>query len=149
MRLDQCSLAEDDPRERNRLAVLSRLTGRRSLAGLVKVLRPAAGWLRDGPENAATLEWREPMDNLTVVEARAQEWPQEWLEEGRRKGFEQGQQALLCRQASRRFGTTAGGHLAEALADVRDPSRLEAVADLLVDCATEAELLGKLNGTLA
>ena len=183
-RLDLCTLAEDDPRERNRLAVLSQLTGRRSLAGMVDVLRPAAGWLRAGPDaddddrslfqdyldwtkvllpqlemavrpdHAATLEWRELMDELTVVEARAREWPQEWREEGRAEGvkegrtegIEQGQRALLCRLASRRFGAAAGRRLAAALADVRDPLRLEAVGDLVVDCATEAELLGKLNG---
>ena len=191
-RLDLCTLAEDDPRERNRLAVLSRLTGRRSLAGMVEVLRPAAGWLRDGPDaddadralfqdfldwtkvllpqlempvrpdHAATLEWRELMDELTVIEARAREWPQEWLEEGRTEGFkrgrtegielgraegiERGQRELMCRQASRRFGAAAGRRLAAVLADVRDPLRLEAVGDLVVDCATEAELLANLNG---
>ena len=191
-RLDLCSLAEDDPRERNRLAVLSRLTGRRSLAGMVEVLRPAAGWLRDGPDahdddralfqdfldwtkvllpqlempvrpdHAATLEWRELMDELTVIEARAREWPQEWLQEGRAEGraegiqegraegievgIERGQRALLCHQAARRFGATAGERLAAALADIRDPSRLRAVGDLVLDCATETELLGKLNG---
>ena len=155
---------------------------------MVEVLRPAAAWLRDGPDahdddralfqdfldwtkvllpqlempvrpdHAATLEWRELMDELTVIEARAREWPQEWLEEGRAKGIqegraegievgiERGQRALICRQASKRFGTLAGKRLAAALADVSDPLRLEAVGDLVVDCATEAELLGALNG---
>ena len=146
--------------------MLSRLTGRRSLAGMVEVLRPAAAWLRDGPDahdddralfqdfldwtkvllpqlempvrpdHAATLEWRELMDELTVIEARAREWPQEWLDEGRAEGraegiqegraegrakgiqegraegievgIERGQRALLCHQAARRFGATAG-----------------------------------------
>ena len=98
------------------------------------------------------------MDELTVIEARAREWPQEWLDEGRAKGIqegraegievgiERGQRALLCHQAARRFGATAGERLAAALADIRDPLRLEAVGDLVLDCATEAELLGKLNG---
>ena len=159
--------------------MLSRLTGRRSLAGMVEVLRPAAAWLRDGPDahdddralfqdfldwtkvllpqlempvrpdHAATLEWRELMDELTVIEARAREWPQEWLEEGRAKGIREGRaegRALLCHLAARRFGATAGERLAAALADIRDPSRLRAVGDLVLDCATETELLAKLNG---
>ena len=57
-RLDLCTLAVDDPQERDRLSVLSQLTDRRTLAGMVEVLRPAAGSLRDGLDNAATLEWR-------------------------------------------------------------------------------------------
>ena len=201
--LDLCSLAEDDPRERNRLAVLAQLTGERSLAGMVEVLAAAASWLRprdleadddDGslftdyldwakvllPElemaitpDGVTLKWRELMEELTVLEARAREWPQEWREEGRTEGIElgrtegielgrsegielgrsegieQGQRALLGRLAARRFGAAAGERLAAALADIRDPARLEAVGDLVLDCATEAELLGELNGKLA
>ena len=89
------------------------------------------------------------MEELTVLEARAREWPQEWLEQGRSEGIEQGQRALLGRLAARRFGAAAGERLAAALAEVRDPSRLEAVGDLVLECATEAELLGELNGKLA
>ena len=185
-RLDLCTVAEDDPRERNRLAVLSQLTGGRSLADMVEVLAAAARWLRpDGADadddsslftdyldwtkvllpqlemavtpDGVTLEWRELMEELTVLEARAREWPQEWLEQGRSEGIEQGrsegieqgQRALLGRLAARRFGAAAGERLAAALAEVRDPSRLEAVGDLVLECATEAELLGELNGKLA
>ena len=89
------------------------------------------------------------MEELTVLEARAREWPQEWREEGRTEGIELGQRALLGRLAARRFGAAAGERLAAALADIRDPARLEAVGDLILDCATEAELLGEVNGKLA
>ena len=84
-------------------------------------------------------------------------------ERGVERGIEQGQRLLLCRLAARRFGADAGEQLGEilakardpsrleaaALADVHDGSRLEAAADLVFDCATEAELLGKLDAKLA
>ena len=53
------------------------------------------------------------------------------------------------RLASRRFGAAVGERVAAALADVRDGSRLEAAADLVFDCATEAQLLGQLDVKLA
>ena len=104
--------------------MLSQLAGRRSLADMVEVLRPAAGRLRDGPDNAATLEWREPMAEMTVLEAQTREWQRELLKQGFERGIEQGQRTLLCRLAARRFGADAGEDLGEILA--RDPSRLEA-----------------------
>lgn len=128
--------------------MLSQLTGRRSLAGMVEVLRPVAGWLRDGPDNAATLEWREPMAEMTVLEAQTREWQRELLKQGLERSFErgieQGQRMLLCRLAARRFGADAGEQLGEILAKARDPSRLEAAADGIVDCATETEFIGSL-----
>ena len=63
------------------------------------------------------------------------------------KGRE-GQRALLARLASRRFGPATGDHLNELLANVQDPTRLEEVGDLILDCGTGAELLGALNGKL-
>ena len=126
--------------------MLSQLTGRRSLAGMVEVLRPAAGWLRDGPDTAARLEWRSPMAEMTVLEAQTREWQRELLKQGLERGFErgieQGQRTLLCRLAARRFGADAGEQLGEILA--RDPSRLEAAADRILDYATETEFIGSL-----
>lgn len=122
--------------------MLSQLTGRRSLAGMVEVLRPAVGRLRDGPDNAATLEWREPMAEMTVLEAQTREWQRELLKQGFERGIEQGQRTLLCRLAAQRFGADAGEELGEILA--RDPSRLEAAADGILDCATETEFFGSL-----
>ena len=95
------------------------------------------------------LKWSDLMEELGEIEARAQEWQQEWVERGRTEGIAQGQRELLCGLASRRFGNSTGERLATALADVRDPPRLEAAADLVFDCATETELLGKLNAKLA
>ena len=89
------------------------------------------------------------MDGLTTLEARSREWPQEWLEqgraEGREQGREQGQLALLSRQVSRRFGAATAEALVAALTG-GDPARLEAVADLVLDCETGPELLARVNG---
>ena len=86
------------------------------------------------------------MDGLTTLEARSREWPQEWLEQGREEGWEQGQLALLSRQVSRRFGASTAEALVAALTGGGDPARLEAVADLILDCETGPELLDRVNG---
>ena len=86
------------------------------------------------------------MEGLTTLEVRSREWPQEWLEQGREEGREQGQLALLKRQASRRFGTATAEALVAALTGGSDPARLEAVADLILDCQTGPELLDRVNG---
>ena len=85
------------------------------------------------------------MDGLTVLEARAREWPQEWLQQGREEGREEGQLALLSRQASHRFGVATAEALVAALTG-SDHVRLEAVANLILDCETGTELLDRVNG---
>ena len=81
------------------------------------------------------------MDGLTVLEARSREWPQEWLEQGRKEG----QLALLSRQVSRRFGAATAEALVAALTS-GDHVRLETVADLVLDCETGPGLLNRVNG---
>ena len=176
----------------NRLSVLARLTGGRSLSDMVPVLSRTAEWLRrDGgdaedrklfaayqdwvkvllpqlrmpvaePDADVLLDWRELMDGLTVLEARSREWPQEWLEQGREQGRvegrqegrqegrvegrQEGQLALLSRLASHRFGATTAEALVAALTGGGDHGRLEAVADLVLDCETGPELLNRING---
>lgn len=76
---------------------------------------------------------------------RAREWERQWLQQGRAQGRERGQRALLGRQASRRFGAAVANRLADALADIHDPARLEAVADVILDCDTGAELLDRVG----
>ena len=171
VRLDLGLLPRDDL-QNNRLSVLAHLTGGRSLSDMVPVLSKAAGWLRqDGgdaedrslftayldwvkvllpqlgmavrePDTGTVLEWRDLMDGLTVLEARSREWPGEWLEQGR----EEGQLALLSRQVSRRFGAATAEALIAALAGSGDRTRLEAAADLVLDCETGQELLDRVNG---
>ena len=141
---------------------------------MIPVLASAAGWLRRGgdaedgslfaayldwvkvrlpqlripvpePDADVLLDWRELMDGLTTLEARSREWPQEWLEQGRAEGREQGQLALLSRQVSHRFGAATAEALVAALTG-GDPVRLEAVADLVLECETGPELLNRVNG---
>ncbi|MCY3621787.1 MAG: hypothetical protein OXH68_08760 [Gammaproteobacteria bacterium] len=77
---------------------------------------------------------------MTVLEARAREWPQEWLQQGRAEG----QLALLSRLTSHRFGmATAEALVAELTGS--DPVRLDAVADLILDCETGTELLDRIS----
>ena len=85
------------------------------------------------------------MGGLTPLEARAREWPREWLAEGREEGQEEGQLAMLRRLASRRFGAATAEALVAAL--VRDvAARLEALAELILDCETATELRDRVNG---
>ena len=169
-RLDLDRLPRDDL-SNNRLSVLARLTGGRSLSDMVPVLSKAADWLRRGggdaedrilfagyvdwvkvllpqldmpvpePDADVLLDWRELMDGLTTLEARSREWPQEWLEQGR----EEGQLAVLSRQVSRRFGKATAEALVAALTG-GDPARLETAADLVLDCETGSELINRVNG---
>ena len=120
VRLDLGLLPRDDL-PNDRLGVLARLTGGRSLSEMVPVLSEAAQWLqRDGdaedrtlfggyldwvgvllpqlgmavaePDTDVVLEWRELMAGLTVLEARSREWPREWLEQGLEQGREEGRE---------------------------------------------------------
>ena len=112
----------------------------------VKVLLPQLDTPVPELNADAILDWRELMEGLTTLEARSREWPQEWLEQGREEGWEQGQLALLSRQVSRRFGASTAEALVAALTGGGDPARLEAVADLILDCETGPELLDRVNG---
>ena len=68
------------------------------------------------------------------------------LEQGREQGLERGraeERALLCRQASRRFGAETGERLSGLLARLTDPERLAEVGDQVIECGTGAELLDR------
>ena len=120
----------------------------------VRVLLPQFGMPVTDPDTDVLLSWGELMDGLTTLEVRSREWPQEWLEQGREEGREQGrvegrvegQLTLLSRQVSRRFGAATAEALVAALKGGGDPVRLEAVADLVLDCETGPELLSHVNG---
>ena len=171
VRLDLGALAREDLRN-DRLGVLAQLSDGRPLAHKVAVLRKAEEWLRDGdaedhslfgayqdwvrvllpqlelpvpyPDTEVVLAWRDLMDGMTELEARAREWPQEWLQQGREEGREEGQLALLSRQASRRFGVATAEALVAELTG-SDHVRLEAVADLILDCETGSELIDRVQ----
>ena len=69
------------------------------------------------------------------------------IEQGRVQGVEQGrneERALLCRQAARKFGGDTAERLTAALAGVTDPDRLAQVGDWIIECATAADLIGRV-----
>ena len=69
----------------------------------------------------------------------------EALEEALEKGLEQ-QRKLLRVQAEQRFGAATADRLATRLAEVREYDRLLAIGGWLVDCASGAELLDRVEG---
>ncbi len=112
-------------------------------------------WLQQGLRIAGRLptDDREPLAQLqegrTMLEETVREWTREWLEQGRAQGIEQGREeerALLCRLAARKFDAAAAETLAAAIAGVTDPDRLARVGDWIIECATAAELLARVDG---
>ena len=89
--------------------------------------------------------WPELMDELAAMEARACEWRRGWLVAGREEGRLLGQLAMLRRLASHRYGAaTAEALVAALVGDVA--ARLEALAQLILDCETATELRDRVNG---
>ena len=71
------------------------------------------------------------------------------LEQGREQGLEQGlerERELLQGQAKRRFGAETADRLAACLAEIREHDRMMAIGSWLVDCASGAELLDRVEG---
>ena len=68
-----------------------------------------------------------------------------WLRRQRRESRAEGERALLVRQAARRFGAGTAERLSALLPRIDDPDRLAEVADWIVDCATGADLLERVE----
>ena len=99
----------------------------------------------------AITKWR----NAALAEGKSeglQEGRSEGLQKGRsqglREGRAQGQRAFLQRMAARRFGGAAGDALAALLGEATDVRRLDAIGDLVSDCASADELLRRSGGVL-
>ena len=80
--------------------------------------------------------WAEEKFQLGRVEGRV---------EGRVAGRVEGERELLFRQTSRRFGSEAADALSRLINGLEDPDRLAKVGDLVVDCATDRELLDRAS----
>ena len=94
----------------------------------------------------------ELMTYVEQIEARGELKGREaGREAGREEGLEQGleqERRLLCRQAARKFGAEAGSRLSDLLQREADPERLAQVGEWVIECATEGELLARVqNGT--
>ena len=72
-------------------------------------------------------------------------WLRMQRRESRAEGRAQGERALLVRQAARRFGAGTAERLSALLPRIDDPDRLAEVADWIVDCATGADLLERVE----
>ena len=79
-------------------------------------------------------EW----DEQKIAEGR-----QEGRLAGRREGRREGQRALLCSQASQRFGAATGAELEAVLAGVEDASELARVGALIIDCDSGPDFLAR------
>ena len=123
----------------------------------VKLERAFVDWMRQiaeqvAPPGAAVLPLRTLDDvEMTLVE-RADEWTEQWRQRGREQGLaesrEQGlaqQRALLCRMATERFGAETATCLADVVAPITDPERRGEVSDWLGRCDTPAEFLARLD----
>ena len=70
---------------------------------------------------------------------------------GLKEGIERGrseERQLLCRQAARKFDAETASRLAALLDRLSDPERLAEVGDWIIECETEAELLGRVQDAL-
>ena len=71
-----------------------------------------------------------------------------WLRMERRESRAEGERALLVRQAARRFDAGTAERLSALLSGIDDPDSIVEASEWIVDCATEAELLARVE-TLA
>ena len=134
--------------------------GRKPAAGAGGYLDQALRYMEEPTmlEQAIT-EWR----NAALAEGKSlgrSEGRSEGIREGRaegmlagrvageREGRVEGERAMLQRVAARRFGTAAGDALAALLGEVADVRRLDAIGDLVADCASADELLRRSGGVL-
>ena len=77
------------------------------------------------------------------------------LKEGREQGIERGiergrseERRRLCRQAALKFMAETGPRLSVLLELLTDPESLEQVSDWIIECATEEELLARVQDTI-
>ncbi len=80
------------------------------------------------------------------IEQGVEQGIQQGVEQGVKQGIER-EKALLRHQAERRFGPAAAERLSAALAAVTDADRLAEAGEWIVDCATAADFLARVEGS--
>ena len=101
---------------------------------------------------------REYEEVSAVLLEKIDRWGEEILERGIKQGIEQGieqgveqgiarEKALLRHQAERRFGPAAAERLSAVLAAVTDADRLAEFGEWIVDCASVADFLARVEGS--
>ena len=171
--LDERRVAVDDLPLRNLMRAVVGFEQSRSPADLATVVDRLRDWLREPadtelgrafadwllrlaarmqPDDAAGLPRTGTLEEtrMTLLERVAQ-WPEQWLEQGRREGAEQGrregaerERALLCHQAGLRFGSEVAERVEPLLAHIGDAERFTVAAELIVSAPTSAELIERL-----
>ena len=104
--------------------------------------------IREYEEASAVLAEKIDRWGAEILEQGIQQGVEQGVEQGVKQGIEQGnerQKALLRRQAERRFGPAAAERLSAVLAEVTDADRLAEAGEWIVDCATTAEFLARVD----
>ena len=115
-----------------------------SQPGLVESLRELA---QAGDLNAMASTLGERIDEY--VEEKATERHKQGLERGREEALERElrhERAMLSRQAARKFGGETASRLEALLERIDDPERFVRIGEDVIDCATGAELLARVEG---
>ena len=167
--LDERRAAVDDLPLGNLMRAVVGFEQSRSPADLATVVDRLRGWLQEPGDSElghAFTDWllqlaarMQPGDaaelppTATFEETRMSlldrvaQWPEEWLEQGRREGVEQGleqERALLRHQAGLRFGSGVAQRIEPSLARIGDVERFTVAAELIVSAPTGAELIERL-----
>ena len=95
-------------------------------------------------DDMAEVDQLDETDDDAYFAARRKVWEDQYRAEGRAEA-RAGECARLHRQAARRFGAAATQPLAAFLESVDDAERLAEVGDWIVDCATAAELIERVE----
>ena len=179
--LDEQRVAVDDLPLRNLMRAVLGFEQSRTPTDLAIVVERLRGWLEEPADTElsrafANCLWQmaarmQPGDtaelpptgtleetSMTFLERLAQ-WPEQWLEQGRREGAEQGrregaeqgrregaeqERALLRHQAGLRFGPEVAERVEPLLARIGDAERFTVAAELIVSAPTSAELIERL-----
>ena len=155
--LARAALALDAASPQGLAPALERATALLSATDDQELWRSFVAWCggtlspRLGGQMPALVENKE----TTMLAETLREWDEQKIAEGRRAGRREGrregmragrregQRALLCSQASRRFGAAAGAELEAVLAGVEDASELARVGALIIDCDSGADFLAR------
>ena len=101
----------------------------------------------------------ESLPGLEEVRPMLQEMVAGWVAEGREQGLKEGieqgieqgrgeERRRLCRQAARKFTPETAPRLSVLLELLTDPERLVEVGDWIIECATEEELLARVQAAI-
>ena len=148
------------PTDRNLMAALIRLAHSRNQEEVDAVFGALDEWLA-APEhqelNRAIETWVSVLHASAPRERRgppAPEQPmlrerwQEWRAQDRAEGRNEGQIAVMRRQAARKFGAETAERLAERLAEIADPEQVGEISDWLIDCDDADALLARSGTTV-